>query len=160
MLVELRAAGRVKPLAPTPAPASASRQRRQADLEAGFVPEQARERDLAAGFVDVAAHQGHAGAVLRIARRTFERGVAGLENEFDRLPIAQARGGLAGDHAFGDGSGADLIGVEAAAVIVESKFEALLGQGLEFQIAGCRAAACPSPARSAGVSMPCITNCE
>ncbi len=105
---------------------------RQRELEARLVAQQRRQRNLAAGFVHVAPYQRHAGAVGRPARRGAQRRVAGLEDQLDGLAIAQARCGIYGDETLGDRGGADLIGIEAPAVVLKMHLEALVGHRFEF----------------------------
>src|SRR5580692_3310034 len=65
------------------------RERRQGHLEPSLVPQQTRERDLAAGFMHVAAYQREARAVRGLARRVRQCRITGLEDQLDRLAIAQ-----------------------------------------------------------------------
>ena len=72
-------------------------------------------------------------AVRRLARCVRQRGVARLEDELDRFAVAHARRRLAGDHAARDRGLAHLVGVEAAAVVLEQQFEAARRQRLELE---------------------------
>ena len=124
VLVELQAAATDARLADELEGRGRGGERRQGDLEAGLVAEQARERDLAAGLVHVAPHQGRPVPCAGSPGRVRQRRVAGLEDELDALAIAQARGVLAGEHAACDGGRAHLLGIEAAAIVLEQQLEA------------------------------------
>jgi len=117
--------------------------------------DEAGEGDLAPRFVHVAANQRHPASVLGLAGLRYHRGIAGLNMSLIAWRFAQARSRFLVEHSRATAVARTFSG-SMPLPRLEMQFEALVVQGLEFELQSAVRRLAGAFALGRG-STPCIT---